>query len=435
MMSGTCRVAPFRSSAPSSGYRSGLVRCTAVAAVILLTACEAPAPEGGGVEDCSNPGAAKTGIRLPSPSELDPPTWRAHEVIRLGGVAGPEAAAGTAPPFGDVVDAARDGRGRTYVADSFARAIFVFGAEGRLLRAIGGRGEGPGEFAGRTEIAVTRGDTLRAFDFALWRLTVFDPELELVRTESPPATPHIGQISEVGFDAAGRLYQLSYAGFEASLLEALDGRSDVVVRGRNALARWDAASGRWIDLLTVPSVEVYFSGGLSNAPFGRRPLWATRPEGGLWYADSGEYALHRVDADGYTDCLLTVQSPPPPVTAVDRERYRSAADAEDISEAHRRRIRERRRELPLPDRKPALQRLHVASDGRVWVRPNLPASGSPDGVPAAEWHVWSPDGRLLARALLPPDFVPRRIDRDSLLGIRRGPLDEDSVVTLAIARP
>lgn len=280
-----------------------------------------------------------------------------------------------------------------------------------------------------------RGDTLRAFDFALWRLTVFDPEHELVRTEAPPASPHIGQIFEVGFDGAGRLYQLSYEGFEASLLEALDGRTDVVVRGRNALGRWDAASGRWIDLLTVPSVEVYFSGGLADAPFGRRPLWAIRPEGGLWYADSGEYALRRVDADGRTECRFAVRSPPPPVTAADRERYRSADDAENVSEARRRRIRERRREIPLPDRKPALERLHVASDGRVWVRPNLPASGSPEGDPAAEWHVWSPDGRLLARALLPPDFLPRRIDRDSLLGIRRRPLDEDYVVTLEIARP
>lgn len=53
---------------------------------------------------------------------------------------------------------ARDAtRGELYVADTYAHDIKVFAEDGRLLRSLGKRGEGPGEFNFPTHVAVAGG--------------------------------------------------------------------------------------------------------------------------------------------------------------------------------------------------------------------------------------------------------------------------------------
>ena len=105
---------------------------------------------------------------------LDDPALQAAatplaEAARIGSV---EADADAA--FGFIADVAVDGAGRVYVADPTAAQILVFDAAGGLLRRIGRRGEGPGEFQAPIEMAVGSGDTLRVFDNALWRVASFD---------------------------------------------------------------------------------------------------------------------------------------------------------------------------------------------------------------------------------------------------------------------
>lgn len=84
---------------------------------------------------------------------------------------------------------ARDSRGRFFHSHRGSPGqLLVFGPDGHFLRAIGRRGDGPGEFRAISRVIVGRGDTLFVFDGAARRLTVLSPALELVRTQRMPVS-------------------------------------------------------------------------------------------------------------------------------------------------------------------------------------------------------------------------------------------------------
>lgn len=83
---------------------------------------------------------------------------------------------------------------------------------------------------------VTRGDTLRVFDTALWRVSVFSPSGDLVRTNSFVRPPEFGQIPEAQIDPECRIYHLSYQDFATTALSDLGNRRAGIVRGRTNIA-------------------------------------------------------------------------------------------------------------------------------------------------------------------------------------------------------
>jgi hypothetical protein len=103
------------------------------------------------------------------------PLLVAEEEMRIGDVDDPYA--GFSQPFGVTVD--RDGR--IYVLEATERQIRVYDEGGRILRRIGGPGEGPGEFAGVPRFGVV-GDTVWAWDTRANRITLFDREGTLLST-------------------------------------------------------------------------------------------------------------------------------------------------------------------------------------------------------------------------------------------------------------
>lgn len=398
-----------------AGHRRTAVSASVVLGLLSLLSC-GEAPDPGTVQQrCS-----ESSDTAPSVVEIDRSEVRAAPLVTAEPTREVGAAFGdSAVQFGRVSDVASGPDGEIYVADVLAHQVLVLDTLGRVRRRIGGRGSGPGEFQGLLFLDVDPADSLRVYDAKLGRVTVFGPGGEAVRTFAPDPSPNHGQIPEYGFDERGRLYQLGYARFLQSLLDELEGRSGVTVRGENTLRRWDGDAGRWVDLRTVASREVYFTGsGLRDAPFGRRPLWGVRPSGGLWYADSGEYVLHAIDASGAEFCRIVVAWPPRRVTEELADRYRSAADV-DADDADRlRRIRASRREMSVPDHLPVLERVEVGGEtGRVWV---LSRGDGLRGEDAGEvvWHVFTHDGAPAFRVRLPGRFRPLDISAERVRGIR-----------------
>lgn len=87
--------------------------------------------------------------------------------------------------------------GGVLVAEAQARELRVFDESGRYVRTIGGRGEGPGEFANLSGIVGLAEDTVWVWDSRIQRLTAF-----LLTGELLGATTG-------GGDAYGRISQLN----------------------------------------------------------------------------------------------------------------------------------------------------------------------------------------------------------------------------------
>lgn len=76
-----------------------------------------------------------------------------------------------------------DSKGRVYFQSVyFPGSIVVFDRQGRHLHTIGRDGEGPGEFRSWAALFTSPGDSLYAFDSGLYRLSVFSPDFEFVRS-------------------------------------------------------------------------------------------------------------------------------------------------------------------------------------------------------------------------------------------------------------
>jgi hypothetical protein len=86
---------------------------------------------------------------------------------------------------------AMDDVGRLVVSDEPAwTKVKVYDASGAHLRTLGREGEGPGEYQGIAGLRFGPRDSLFVFDWALWRVTVYGPELEEpIRTTALPVEP------------------------------------------------------------------------------------------------------------------------------------------------------------------------------------------------------------------------------------------------------
>jgi len=89
-------------------------------------------------------------------------------------------------PAGQELDGVQSARrladGRIVVANSGTSALLLFDSAGAFVRAIGRKGEGPGEFSGSMHIFRAPGDSLAVYDGGNLRWTFYDSALSLGRT-------------------------------------------------------------------------------------------------------------------------------------------------------------------------------------------------------------------------------------------------------------
>ncbi|MFO7588544.1 MAG: hypothetical protein R6X22_10770 [Gemmatimonadota bacterium] len=338
---------------------------------------------------------------------------------------------GAEDAFGRVTDARLGHDGRIFVADVLAHTVLVFGPNEMLLYRLGRSGEGPGEFSGILKLGPGERGGVRAFDQRLWRETLFDAEGSLLHVFSPPRPlVDIGQPYEVRYDGNGHLLRLSFDQFRETLLESLGGRARAVVRGLVWIDRFEEENGAWRHLLQVPSIEVYFAdGGLTDRPYGRRPLWTVGPEGDVWHADSGEYRIRRLTPAGEEILEIEAKLDPVPITDEERRTFYEVLDRPDLGEDARRRLRRNRSELDVPEFRPALRQLIATDGGGIWVRPET-APG--DDAAPARWHAYTADGDFEGVVRLPAGFRPTHILGNEVVGIER---DSLGVSYVSVYRP
>jgi hypothetical protein len=75
-----------------------------------------------------------------------------------------------------------DDKGYVYICDLQDRQIKVFDPDGLLVRTIGQKGEGPGEFQNIGEIALLPDGRLLVLDWEAHRISLFDPEGKFINS-------------------------------------------------------------------------------------------------------------------------------------------------------------------------------------------------------------------------------------------------------------
>lgn len=338
--------------------------------------------------------------------------WTVTEDLRIGAFddPGPDS-------FGQVVALDVDAYGRIWVLESQANELRVFDADGRHVRTVGGKGGGPGEFAGPAHGEFGPDGNFWIPDPQNSRISVIDTTGAFVVEHRMPGgffmTPWPG-----GFDHAGRYYmpvplrrdgEFGVATVRYDLdLNPLDTLPRLM--NPNPPERFELVSpdgdGRLI--ATVP-----FSPG----------LWQTRsPQGNQWGVMTGEYLIFEVDAAGDTVRKIQANYDPLPVTDADLE-----AALEGMSWF----VDQGGKVDPskIPSRKPAAWNMFVDDAGYVWVNR---MTSSPAG---RDYDVFDPSGRFLGSLELPvPLSSFRRVVGDDLYGTTTDELGVPYVVRLRIQK-
>lgn len=324
-------------------------------------------------------------------------------------------AQGPGSDFFQVAGAVRLSDGRLVVGDGGSSQVRYFAPDGRHLGSVGGRGEGPGEFALMESLGPAGGDSVWVYDYGAGRISILAPDGATARTASvqPPLSAGImvGRRSDGSFVMA----QMWGSGDPAEPMR------EGLVRAATVVAAY-GADGRLLDTLTsVLGREVFQRMEGARMTMGAVPFAHTASHAllgdDLVVGDQVAYELEVVGPAGDALSHLRWSGPSLELEADEVGRWRddqvAAAPAAD-----RAAVLARLAGTPVPGSRPAFGRMLVDALGLLWV-----AQYAHPAQEARRWNVLDAEGRWLAGVDVPPGFRPFQMGRDWILGVARDALD------------
>ena len=281
--------------------------------------------------------------------------------------------------FGDVRGIAVDQSGRLYAVDGQAAAVRVFDDRGAFVRSLGRRGDGPGEFEVPQGVDVI-GRRVFVYDGDGSRVAVFDTAGSLMMSTRIPVTSY-GYLWRGGAVDSSRIADEQLV------------RADTMFR--TVLRILDLADGS-ADTLPLPScgyerpAMYQFPMGVAAVPFAAGgSSWIDVDGEATWCGHTGRAVVYRIAfGDSLPSDSLVSHAVPGAVSdsefeaEVERlERFAQGAGGGTIDPSR------------IPRIKPVLHRVDRDPDGRMWMR-------VADSAGAA-FHVFRPDGGVIARVRLP----------------------------------
>lgn len=300
-----------------------------------------------------------------------------------------------------------DRSGRLYLRPPGEARVTIVDTEGRFVRHVGRRGEGPGEFQRVAGMGLL-GDTLWLRNWPVPRISIFDTNGEHLRTERTPVEYAESFPSPQGVTALLR-GGYAFATPDGDVLGSLERMRVPVMIGPHPLTQRDT-----VTLLSVPpGMLVEQVGFFAYRPFPIAPLYSLIPEGaGVvtvdWGRDSsGEVLVRRYDHRG---TLMDLHTLTLPMIQVPRRLRDEIIDAGvDLArppyDAARRRgdpvPRNLRaaviRGLYTPEYFPPVQDVFVTGTGDVWLR-------QMSALDTGDWIIIDRSGRIVTE-VHPPDGV------------------------------
>lgn len=273
-------------------------------------------------------------------------------------------------------EAIRLSDGRLVVAE--ANELRVFGPDGRYIRTIGRKGQGPGEFPNQIGILCRlRGDSILAIQYGGVRATVFTSEGQYVRM-----TPLTEYVPRFACTEDGRV-----------LVQAIHTDRDAYraagLYRDEAFTFLDTKTGR-----TQSPPVTTFRVAMFKGAEQRNTTIAIHGER-IYVANGETYEIRVHGLDGTLRQILRVAEKPPPFTDADARVMRDSPMATLRPATHY-----------------AFDEVRVDALGRIWVEDHVhptpfpaPTAGDPvrepPPPPIAGWTVFTPDGELLGRVAIP----------------------------------
>ncbi len=302
-----------------------------------------------------------------------------------------------------------DQNGTVFVADASALTVSVLSSGGELLRTIGRKGSGPGEFQGIGSIQIGAGDTLFVFDPMLQRLTAFRPHDD--------STVYTRHVAGRGTGAPQRAYRIrSGPQIIATYMPPFQaGASDDRTFERRLLVRLLEPDG------TIERDSLLVGMGSSNLfrrvkslisvgtnAFGRQPLVHVSSSDHLYYARTDSVGVTVMELDGSTTRRCALATDPVKVRPEDlrREQELTSPRLRDVLADS------------MPDVWPPLAGMVIDEKDGVW----LGLTG--DGGRADRWVLCDRNGVVRGTVRLPAGVTLAAVQGDLLYGTAR---DEDQV--------
>ncbi|MCC6929156.1 MAG: hypothetical protein IT359_09220 [Gemmatimonadaceae bacterium] len=372
-----------------------------------------------------------SGVRLIRYGARDrAPEWRLESspLLSIGGAESEGAAS-----FSNIAGVVRLGDGRVVVGDASTNELRVFDQSGDLVRKLGRKGRGPGEFDGLLKL-VRVADTVGAVDRA-GRLQIFAPDGSLLRSVARPAF-RVGALAFQGsYFADWTLLAFGYP-------EPPDmTRSRSIAPMTVGLVSPDGRDQRIID--TLPGVEVVRSGGgpplpVQFAPQSYLVVAGERACGGYPLT----WEVKCFDRTGRLVSRTVRDVPRAPLSGEARAFHESETmrGMRSAPKAQQDEVREMLRLTQYAPTAPAYGRLIGNGAGEVWIAPfdhrsaMMTAELHPTGSAAQRWSVVGRDGRWLADVQLPARFALLDAGADYVAGIQRDADDVERVVVYRLLR-
>ena len=378
------------------------------------------------------PAAAQEIIELPGEDRML--ELEVEELYRLGTLAGEDW-----EQFGEIESVAFDPAGNLLVFDRHetTQAIFVVGADGRLVRSIGGMGEGPGEFGDAFAMTVLSDGRVVVADMDRRGYQLFraDGEFDrLVRMSGSAGSWRMGPIKgQPGADAIVHVpsqatgFTMTGAAFSGPIvLPTSHSIERTVLSGESTES--DTIAEAWLPPTGLEDEDEVTQRNYLNMPyvflpaFSPRVRWDMLPDGSVAFADSTTWAVKIAAVGSSVVRILTRPFQPEPTAGrvaraeKDRRLRRLEENAEPGEDLRRR--RERIENMEFADEVPVIRGLGVTRDGRIWVmrRGEEPLSdGAIDVVTADGRYVGSyPAGAIGLPDAFGPDGLIAFIEVDEL---------------------
>lgn len=417
--------------------------------LVTLLGCGEPAREPAIVEDVAVSTADSAGLRVVTitGSVAGLPEWTLSETPLT------EISGNAAPFLGSVGEVALLGDQQLVVQDRMSAEMRLFAADGEVLRVLGGRGDGPGEFQVVTQLSVTSGDTVHAFDSRLSRISSFAPDGALSTTIAVPGEQFAGP-GTFARDAwvldSERILEYGLRLGQDEAMRPTDQARRVV---RNGIIQVISRDGTQPASPVELPGEFYVVGDgyIAPSPFSNHPFAAVDANR-ILYGSGRTYELQVRDFDlqplmvvrwlgweaAATDSVVdAVRSSM--MAGLEEERPRVG---DDVVALYRKMIEDLSTSPALPDTLPALASALLDDDGRIWVarfRPPddflLAITGSTEQWHQEDvWHVLDPDGEPLARIRIPPETRLLAVRSDRVVVVTRDALNVESVRVLGIEK-